>query len=114
MVTSAVDISIGTGKNTVASSTLNTSFPSTAVSSIIPMLIHLSVAPGDRNENCSPPTKSLPTGTCIFIHIKCFVLLLPGVALPVSVVVTAKSRAKERGMLSTTHTSTDPSFSTAT
>ena len=39
---------------------------------------------------------------------------VPGVALPVSTAVTLKSKINPKGMLSTTHTSTDPSFSTAT
>ena len=69
MVTSAVEVSIGTGKKTVDSSTLNFSIPSNAVSSsMITMLTHSSVAPGNMNETDCPLTKSSPRKDHITIH----------------------------------------------
>ena len=61
MVTSAVDISIGTGKKSVERSTLNISLPSSAVSSSMTViLMHSCVCPGNKNKGNSPPTKSSP------------------------------------------------------
>ena len=65
MMTSAVDLSMGTGKK-IDRSTLNLSFPSSAVPSLMrAMLMQLSVSPGNRNPIDCPLTKSTPTdATC--------------------------------------------------
>ena len=61
MVTSAVDISIGTGKKSVESSTLNISLPSSAVSSSMRViLMHSCFCPGNKIKRNCPPTKSSP------------------------------------------------------
>ena len=55
-------------------------------------------------------------GTMVFLVTNNVLMsyIVPAVALPVSMGVSVKSRAKLRGRFSSTHTSTDPSFSTTT
>ena len=77
--------------------------------------MHLRVAPGDRNEFNLPALKSLPKITKVSILILVALeTIVPALALPVSIEVSVKSRGKLRGRFSSTHTSTDPSFSTTT
>ena len=114
MVTSAVDISIGTGKKSVERSTLNISLPSSAVSSSMRVIsMHSCVCPGNKIKGNCPPTKSSPDDKNVSYLYVVSPCTLPSVLL-VAVVVMVKSKGIFRGMLSTTHTSTDPSFSSAT